>query len=220
MSAPPLQLQRFLVVLPLLAPLTASASVLLTDGDFSAATLSNFGTTTTSLLATGGNPGARIQVTTVSGSSTGGLVINGTAVTGLLEGASFEFGLSVLKGSGSFGQGQAVGLVIKQGSTVWVSFLYNTGVRSSWTAQTASGTLRAADFNRVAGSATGGPVLNGSVTSYFGFYASNANSGTLTQYYDNWSLNIDTSTVPGPGALALLAVAAGCGRRRRDSCKR
>lgn len=209
-----MQFQRFLVLTALVVSLPASASVLLTDGDFGTATLSNFGTSTTSLLATGGNPGARIQVTTVSGVSTGGLVINDTAVTGPLEGASFDFGLSVLKGAGSFGQGQAVGLAIRQGSTVWVSFLYNTGVRSSWTAQTAAGTLHAADFDRVAGAATGGPALNGSVTTYFGFYAANANSGTLTQYYDNFTLTITPGAVPAPAAGLALGI-GGLLRRRR-----
>lgn len=214
-EVPLMPFQRFLVLTALVVSLPASASVLLTDGDFGTATLSNFGTTTTSRLETGGNPGARIQITTVSGAGTGGLVINDTAVTGPLEGASFDFGLSVLKGAGSFGQGQAVGLALRQGSTVWVSFLYITGVRSSWTDQTAAGTLRAADFNRVVGTATGGPALNGSVTTYFGFYAANSNSGTLTQYYDNFKLTITPGAVPAPGAAALVGLAGLIARRRK-----
>ncbi|MFM1831545.1 MAG: hypothetical protein RLZZ558_1885 [Planctomycetota bacterium] len=203
-----------LVATILASPLSANASVILTDGDFGTATLGNYGTTTTSRLANGGDPDARIQVTTVSGTGTGGLIINAAAVTGPLEGASFNFGLSVLKGAGSFGEGQSIGLVIKQGSTIWLQNLYVTGVRSNWTSQTFSGTLLSTNFTRVSGSSTGGPILDGSVTTYFGFSASNSNSGTLTQYYDNWTLGIDTTAVPAPAAFGLLAMCGLAARRR------
>jgi hypothetical protein len=95
-----------------------------------------------------------------------------------------------------------------------------------------SGTLTADSFTRVAGSGAAQPLLDGSVATQFGFAAGNSDSLALTQYYDNFGLEIvapratavaqvqSVATVPtlSEGALvalsALLAV-AGMGRRRR-----
>ncbi len=203
-------LARLSIVLALTAP--ASAGFVLSDGDFSGWTYGSFGTATPTVLATGGNPGARLQVTTVSGSGSGVLATYlGFSTDAALEGSSFAWSLDVLKGAGSFGQGQAIGLVIQQGSSIFIDHLYNTGVKSSWTTQTFEGAVNAANFVRVAG--TGSLDLSGGVTTQFGFSASNSNSGTLTQYYDNWTFQL--GAVPAPGALALLAAAGLLARRSR-----
>jgi hypothetical protein len=201
---------RLAIVLALTAP--ASAGFVLSDGDFSGWTYGTFGTATPTVLETGGNPGARLQVTTVSGSGSGVLATYlGFSTDAALEGTSFAWSLDVIKGAGSFGQGQAIGLVIQQGSSIFLDHLYNTGVKSSWTTQTFSGTINAANFVRVAG--TGTLDLSGGVATQFGFSASNSNSGTLTQFYDNWALEL--GSVPAPGAIALLAVAGLIARRSR-----
>jgi hypothetical protein len=203
-------LLRAALVLSLTAP--ACAGFIIGDGDFTAWSFGSFGTATPTVLSTGGNPGSRLQVTTVSGSGSGVLAIHqGFSTDAALEGLSYGWSLDVLKGAGSFGQGQAIGLLIQQGTSIFVDFQYNTGVQSSWTTQEFAGELRAANFVRVSG--TGTLDLSGGVETRFGFSASNSNSGTLTQYYDNWAM--DLGGVPAPGALALLAVAGVLSRRSR-----
>jgi len=202
-------LARLAIVLALTAP--ASASFVLSDGDFSQWSYSTFGTATPTVLDSGGNPGARLQVTTVSGSGSGVMAVYVPAVNLGLEGTSFSWSLDVLRGPGSFGQGQAISLIIKQGDSIFADYLYITGVQSTWTTQTFNGTLNAANFTRLTG--TGSLDLSGSVSSQFGFSASNSNSGTLTQFYDNWSLTLNA--VPAPGAMALLAAAGLVSRRAR-----
>jgi len=67
--------------------------------------------------------------------------------------------------------------------------------------------------------------LNGGVVTRFGLATGNSNSGVLTQYYDNVSLDIapsvvtPTSTAPIPtlsewGLVALMAFVAILGMRR------
>jgi len=202
-------LARLAIVLALTAP--ASASFVLSDGDFSQWSYSTFGTATPTVLDSGGNPGARLQVTTVSGSGSGVMAVYVPAVNLGLEGTSFSWSLDVLRGPGSFGQGQAISLIIKQGDSIFADYLYITGVQSTWTTQTFNGTLNAANFTRLTG--TGSLDLSGSVSSQFGFSASNSNSGTLTQFYDNWSLTLNA--VPAPGAMAVLAAAGLVSRRAR-----
>ncbi|MBM4111071.1 MAG: hypothetical protein FJ254_06925 [Phycisphaerae bacterium] len=200
---------RLSIVLALTAP--ASASFVLSDGDFSQWSYSTFGTATPTVLDSGGNPGARLQVTTVSGSGSGVMAVYVPAVNLGLEGTSFSWSLDVLRGPGSFGQGQGISLIIQQGDSIFADYLYITGVQSTWTTQTFNGTLNAANFTRLTG--TGSLDLSGSVSSRFGFSASNSSSGTLTQFYDNWSLTLNA--VPAPGAMALLAAAGLIARRSR-----
>jgi len=201
---------RLAIVLALTAP--ASAGFVLSDGDFSGWSYGTFGTATPTVLETGGNPGARLQVTTVSGSGSGVLATYlGFSTDAALEGTSFAWSLDVLRGPGSFGQGQGISLIIQQGDSIFADYLYITGVQSTWTTQTFNGTLNAANFVRVAG--TGTLDLSGGVATQFGFSASNSNSGTLTQFYDNWSLTLNA--VPAPGAMALLAAAGLVSRRAR-----
>ncbi|MBM4009699.1 MAG: hypothetical protein FJ285_08930 [Planctomycetes bacterium] len=200
-------LTRITLVASLTAP--ASAGLLLNDGDFANWTYGSFGTATPTVLASGGNPGARLQSTTVSGSGSGVLAIYVPAVDVAVEGISFSWSLDVLRGPGSFGQGQAISMIIQQGDSIFLDFLYITGVQSVWTTQNFNGTLNAANFTRLTG--TGSLNLSGAVSSRFGFAASNSSSGTLTQYYDNWSLQF--GVIPAPGAIALLSI-VGLRRRR------
>jgi hypothetical protein len=180
----------------------------ITDGDFSAWTFGSTGTATVTREAAGGNPGARLNVTTVSG-----LVVFGTAIksdfstNAVLAGKAFTLSLQVLSGPGAFGQGQAIKLLVEQAGTIYGSpQLGVTGFPLNWNTVTFTGALDAGSFTRLIGAGAVTPTFNGSVVTRFGFAAGNSESGTLTQYYDNFRLELAAGCLIPP----ILGLQLGC----------
>jgi hypothetical protein len=88
---------------------TPAGTVSISDGDFSTWTFGSFGTAggtaTATRETTDGNPGARINVTTVTttGQSAFGTALNPTQFSEALEDQPFTLSLDVLSGAGAFG---------------------------------------------------------------------------------------------------------------------
>ena len=228
----------FLATLLMVAASTASAVVVVNDGDFSGWILGSSGvgggTATTVVEAAGGNPGARLNITTVtSGVSQTAF---GTAVkpdfssSATLTGTPFVVRFDVLSGAGAFGQGQAVQLLVEQGGSLYAMPIGVTGVVGAFTTVSLGGTFNAASFSLVSGAGPALPNLGGGTATRFGLAAGNTNSATLTQYYDNFVLDLAAAPPPAapPGsaiptmstwALVLLAMLLGTmaalHRRRR-----
>jgi hypothetical protein len=188
----------------------AHGAIVFNDGDFTSWTFGSYaagtGTATMVREAAGGNPGARLNVTTVTAtladSAYGTGIKTDYSTTGQLQGTPFTVSLDVLSGPGSFGQGQGVNLLVEQGGTVYALALGITNVQASFATLSFSGTFAAASFTRVSGAGPATPNLGGGVTTRFGFAAGNTGSGTLTQYYDNVSLDLAPVVVPPPPAPA------------------
>jgi len=201
--------RRALIVLSVVLAAAPAVALLITDGDFSTWTFGSFGTGTATVTreTTGGNPGARLNVTTSTG---GSLTAFGTAlktdsqVSSALEGLAFTLSLDVLSGAGSFGQGQAIHLLVEQGGTIYTKALGITGVQASFSTLQFPGVLTAGSFARQSGAGPATPVFDGSVVTRFGFAAGNSQSGVLTQYYDNFSLDLAGLT-PTPTVTAMAA---------------
>lgn len=193
-----------------LAVTAAQAAVVFNDGDFTNWTFGSFtagtGTATAVVEAAGGNPGARVNVTTVTAtladSGFGMALKNDFSTTAALEGTPFVLALDVLSGPGSFGQGQGIQLLVEQAGSVYALNLGITGVQGAFARLTFNGTLNAASFTRVAGAGAATPNLGGGVVTFFGFAAGNSSSGTLTQFYDNVSLDLTPVVAPPPPAPA------------------
>ena len=217
-----------------LASGNSNAAVVFNDGDFSTWSFGSFatgGSATMSREATGGNPGARLNVTTVTASlaesAFGTGIKTDYSTTAALAGTGFTLTLDVLSGAGAFGQGQGLNLLVEQGGSVYALALGITNVQAAFTTLAFSGTLNAASFTLVAGGGPAQPDFSGGTTTRFGFAAGNTNSATLTQYYDNVRLDLAAVVAQGPGVpiplmssiglLALIATlgVAGLARVRR-----
>lgn len=190
--------------------LASQAAVVFNDGDFTNWTFGSFssggGSATAVVEPAGGNPGARVNVTTVTAtvteSGSGSGVKNDYSTTAQLEGTPVALILDVLSGPGSFGQGQGISLLVEQGGTVYALALGITNVQASFTTLTFNGTLTGASFSRISGAGPATPNLGGGVVTRFGFAAGNTNSQTLTQYYDNVRLDLTPVVVPPPPSPA------------------
>lgn len=204
--------QLLFVVLAGLVATAAQAAIVFNDGDFTNWTFGSFtagtGSATAVVEATGGNPGARINVTTVTAtladSGSGTAVKNDFSTTAALEGTAFALALDVLSGPGAFGQGQGLQLLVEQGGSLYALNLGITNVQSVFTRLSFNGFLNASAFTRVAGAGPATPNLAGGVVTRFGFAAGNTASGTLTQYYDNVALDIAVSAPPPPPSAASI----------------
>ena len=163
------------------------------------------GTASATVEGSGGNPGARLNITTVTPTvadiAYGTAVLTTSTQPAPVSGTPFTLSLDVLSGPGAFGQGQGIVLLVQQGTTVYAQLAVGaTGFPvSPFTTQTFTGTFTPGAFARVIGSGPTLPVFDGSTPTQFGFAAGNSNSGTLTQYYDNFTLSI------GGGGVALVA---------------
>src|SRR6266550_4677228 len=101
---------------------------LITDGDFSAWTFDATGTATVTREASGGNPDARLNITTISGPSVEGLAIKSDFSTSdTLAASTFTLSLDVLSGPGAFADGQEIELLVEQGGTIYGTGLGVTG---------------------------------------------------------------------------------------------
>jgi hypothetical protein len=189
-----------------LLPLAAHGAIVFNDGDFTSWTFGSYtagtGTATMVREASGGNPGARVNVTTVTAtqadSAYGTGIKTDYSTTAALEGTPFVLALDVLSGPGSFGQGQDISLLVEQGGTVYAWSRGITNVQPAFARLSFSGTFSAASFTRVSGAGPATPNLGGGVSTRFGFGAGNTGSNTLTQYYDNVSLDLAPVVVPPP----------------------
>lgn len=163
------------------------------------------GTANFTVEPAGGNPGARLNSTTVTptGADTafGAALYQAGSVAAPPSGTSFVMRLDVLSGPGGFGQGQAVQVLVGQGGS-----LYQTGVGitgwplNSFTTMTYNGTFTAGAFTKVAGPGPAAPSFDGATPTTFGFAVGNNMSATLTQYYDNWNI---TFAVPASAASSI-----------------
>ena len=204
------RVQRVLAVVLTVLPFAAQGAIVFNDGDFTNWTFGSFssggGSATAVVEPTDGNPGARVNVTTVTATLTqsgfGSGVKNDYSTTAQLEGTPVALILDVLSGPGSFGQGQAIQLLVEQGGSIYAFSLGITNVQPSFATLTFNGTLTGAAFTRVSGAGPATPNLGGGVVTRFGFAAGNSSSQTLTQYYDNVRLDLSPVIVPPPPAPA------------------
>jgi len=198
----------------------AQAAVVFNEGDFSAWTFGSYavggGTATMTREAAGGNPGARLNVTTVTNSlaqsAFGTGIKSDFSTSTALAGTGFTVILDVLSGAGAFGQGQAVQLLVEQGGAVYAYPLGITSVQAAFTSLAFTGVFNAASFTLVSGSGPATPNFSGGVVTRFGIAAGNTNSATLTQYYDNVRLDLavvgaaaSTADIPTLSTWALIA---------------
>jgi hypothetical protein len=227
------QLFRALVAfIAICISIPASAQVSISDGDFTSWTFGTWGTSTASMAVevTGGNPGSRLNVTTVTTTRTWGTGFKTDySTTGTLEGQPITVQIDALAGAGDGGQGQYFMILVEQSGSLYAMWPNNTltvtGLpsSSSWSTLTFNATMTAANFAKVSGTGPATPNLNGGVATRFGFAAGNQSSPSLTQYYDNFRVTVaGSSSVPtlSPGSTmalaALLAATALVVIRRRQ----
>ena len=222
-----------------LASSAAHAAIVFNEGDFSTWIFGSYGsgggTATMTREATGGNPGARLNATTVTGGPTAfgyATALNPSfSTTATLAGTPVTVALDVLSGPGAFGQGQSILVLVEQGGAVYALDLGFTNVVTPFTRLTFGGTLNAGSFTLVQGTGPATPNFNGGVVTRFGLATANSNSGTLTQFYDNVALDISpvnvtpTSTAPIPtlsewALIALIGLVAMFGMRRTVARRR
>jgi hypothetical protein len=192
---------------------------------FSSVTTQGAGTASITFVATGGNPGARVNVTTVTPSVTdsayGTAIYNSVQVPAPTSGTAFQMKIEALSGAGAFGQGQGVVALVEQGGSIYQAAFGITGFPlNSFTPLSFNGVFVAGNFTKLTGPGPATPTFDGSTPTRFGFAAGNGNSGTLTQYYDNWSIEYGTASASTPvpmfppwGLVLLTALVALAGMK-------
>ncbi len=160
------------------------------------------GTASAVVEGTLGNPGARLNITTVmptiSDVAFGTALLTTSGTSAPTNGTAFTLQLDVLSGPGAFGGGQEIALLVAQGGSVYAMDVGATGFPlNSFTTLLFSGNFNAGSFTRVSGAGPLTPSFDGVTTTTYGFSAGNYQSATLTQYYDNFQL---TFTAAGPAA--------------------
>ena len=189
-----------------LAFATVAQAGVLSDGDFYNWQYSGTGTVTVQRLGGGGNPAARIAVTTVSGPTVYGIALETSFATyASVEGKPYTLTLDVLSGDGAYGEGQGISLVVLQNGVVYNQYLGITGYPLNWDTRSFPGAFVSDDFSILLGSGAEHPDFSGGTETSFGFAASNSLSGTLTQYYDNFTLTSAALPVPEPATFAFLS---------------
>jgi exosortase sorting signal-containing protein len=170
----------------------------------------NGGSATATVEGSGGNPGARLNITTVTPTAAdtafGTALLTTSTTPAPLSGAAFTLRIDALSGAGAFGQGQAIQLLVQQGGAVYAASLGITGFPlNSFTTLTFGGTFTPAAFTLVSGAGPATPTFDGSTPTLYGFAAGNNQSAVLTQYYDNFRLTIPSLGIGG-GASAATPV--------------
>ena len=175
-------------------PTTISHGSDMYDGDFGNWEFSSDNTATAFVEEFDGNPDARINITTVStiyGVPAGGLAINLDYSTKRhLAHNEFVVKLDVLSGPGAHRDGQGIFLLVKQNGNIYRTNLGITSYPCYWDTLTWTGSFVDNTFYHVVGDGPEVPDLTGGVETFFGFAAYNHISGTLTQYYDNFTMEI------------------------------
>jgi hypothetical protein len=169
---------------------------------FSFVTITGVGTASIVVEGSGGNPGARVNSTTVTPGAGdfayGTALYQAVSVAAPPSGTAFVMRIDALSGAGAFGQGQGILALVEQGGSLYGASVGITGFPlNSFTTLTFNGTFVAGNFSKLTGPGPATPTFDGSTSTRFGFAAGNAQSGTLTQYYDNWSI---TYALPVAGA--------------------
>nr|WP_295130727.1 hypothetical protein [uncultured Roseateles sp.] len=199
--------ERTLLLLAVIAACANSASASTYDGN-------NFSTW---IKVSGGTGSASFtplvdgssKITTNTGSSDFAYAGGYSLQRAFINGGSFQVKLSDLAGLGSFGDGQAIGFLIEQNGILYGQHLKNTGVNSTFTSQLYDGTFLANNFQNFSGAGPVNPEFDGITETRLGFYAANSGSGTLTQYYKDFSvsgagLNL-VSSIPEPSTVIILS---------------
>jgi hypothetical protein len=128
------------------------------------------------------------------------------STTSTLSGA-YTLGLQIKSGPGDFGAGQSIGLLVQQGSDIYLQNINVTGSgHSTFDPISFNGTFTAASFTHLSGAGAALPNFSGGTATNFGFAAINAsNNRSVNEYYDNFSLT--HAAVPESSTSLLL----GCG---------
>lgn len=202
------------------AALLCSASALpavtsVTDGTFFNWSFSSVGAGSMTVDGANGNPASGLNVTTTTAFTSDfvyGIGVDLNFSTAEALSGIFSLGLDVKSGAGDFGSGQAVSLIVKQGSDLYSEILGTTNYpHTNFDTLTFSGTFNPAFFTHVAGSGSGEPDFSGGTTTLFGFAGINSNNGrTLTEYYDNYNLTYGAAPEPSTVVLGGLAFAGLC----------
>ena len=212
-------MKRFAVLLAALcfAGLATSArAVIITDCcDWATGwTFSSYGfaagTASAVVEGTGGNPGARLNITTVTPTAADiafGTAVLATSTAAPAAGAAFTLNIDVLSGPGAFGGGQAIQLLVQQGGSVYAISVGATGFPlSTFTTLAFSGNFNGGSFTRISGAGPATPSFDGTTPTTYGFAAGNSLSATLTQYYDNFRLSIPSIGAPPPVASPAVNI--------------
>jgi hypothetical protein len=94
-------------------------------------------------------------------------------------------------------------MLVEQDGSIYGRVLAITGFPLNFDTRDFASAFEAASFTRLLGAGASTPDFDGGVQTRFGFAAGNEASNTLTQYYDNFTLEI---AAPEPGAVLLLGV--------------
>jgi hypothetical protein len=185
---------------------------------YSTVEVAGAGTATFTVEPTGGNPGARLNSTTVTPTAAdtafGAALYEAVSVPAPASGTSFVMNLDVLSGPGGFGQGQAVQVLVGQGGSLYQTSVGITGWPiPSFTTLAFTGTFTAGAFTKIAGAGPANPSFDGTTPTSFGFAVGNNMSATLTQYYDNWNITfaptvLSASPIPAASPVTLLLAGA------------
>jgi hypothetical protein len=184
---------------------------------FSSVNLGGVGTASATVEAAGGNPGPRLNITTVTPTvfdqAHGLALYQGASTVAPLTGTPFVMQFGVLSGAGAFGQGQEIWILVEQAGSIYFQSLGVTGFPlNAFTTQNYNGAFNPGGFNRIVGAGPATPAFDGVTATRYGFAAGNSGSATLTQYYDNWNLTFVLPVAPvaavpvmPPALLAFLA---------------
>jgi hypothetical protein len=180
---------------------------------YSTVEVAGVGTASLTVEPAGGNPGARLNVTTVTptGADTafGAALYQAVTISAPTTGTSFVMKIDVLSGPGGFGGGQAVQVLVGQGGSLYQT---NVGITGwpilTFTTLTYTGTFTAGAFTKVSGPGPATPSFDGVTPTSFGFAVGNNKSATLTQYYDNWNITFTPAGASGTPAI-IPAVSMG-----------